>query len=311
MAKTQPVPDTSSPPIQAESKKSTSMTNDIKTARDLVSKAIDDEVDALQTLNLEIHSHPEIAYEEHFAHETLCTFLETRGFTVRRHAYGLETSFQAEIGQGGRLVMFCAEYDALPGIGHGCGHNLIASSSLAAFIGLAKTLQTLKIAGRVRILGTPAEEGGGGKVKLINAGAFNDDIAAAIMSHPTSSHAFEKGCHGLAGFKTIASHKLRVEYHGRGAHASGDPWDGINALDAAVAAYNNISMLRQQIKTDERVHGIIESGGEAPNVIPHYTRMNWNIRSPTSPRADALMARARACFEAAGTATGCKVNYIP
>ncbi|KAH7010493.1 peptidase M20, dimerization domain-containing protein [Ilyonectria destructans] len=109
---------------------------------------------------------------------------------------------------------------------------------------------------------------------------------------------------GLAGFKTIASHKLRVEHHGKGAHAAGDPWDGIDALDAAVAAYNNISMLRQQIKADERIYGAVESGGEAPNVIPHYTRMNWNIRSATSLLADALLVRAKACFKAVATATG-------
>jgi amidohydrolase len=281
-----------------------------QSARGHIATAIDGEKAALRELNLQIHSHPEVAYEEVFAHDTLSDFLEARGFTVTRHAHGLDTSFEAEYGQGGRLVVICAEYDALPGIGHGCGHNLIATSSMAAFLGLVKALQESKVAGRVRILGTPAEEGGGGKAKLIDAGAFTDDIAAAIMSHPTSTHQFPHH-HGLAGFKTIASHKLRVEFHGRGAHAGGEPWMGLNALDAAVAAYNNVSMLRQHIQPDERIHGVIEAGGTAPNVIPDYTRMNWFVRSPNTLRADALLARVKACFEAAAVATGCTLSYIP
>lgn len=279
-------------------------------ARRLVSRAIDEQETALRELNLVIHDHPETAYAEVIAHKTLTNFLEERGFVVSRHAYGLETAFEAEMGRGGRLVVFCAEYDALPGIGHGCGHNLIATSSVAAFLGLARAVQELGITGRVRIIGTPAEEGGGGKVKLINAGAFKDNIAAAIMTHPTSAHAFPEH-HGLAGFKMIASHKLTVEYHGRGAHAGGEPWMGVNALDAAVAAYNNISMLRQQIQPDERIHGVIDAGGESPNVIPHYTRMRWNIRSPSIARADALLTRAKACFESAAKATGCTASYTP
>lgn len=285
---------------------------DLTAARSLISAAIEGDAAGLRELNSEIHSHPETAYEEVFAHDTLTSFLETRGFKVRRHTYGLSTSFEAELGDSGPILVICAEYDALPNIGHGCGHNLITTSSVAAFLGCAEVVKKQNIVGRVRILGTPAEEGGGGKAKLIDAGAFNDtEIVAAIMAHPTSFHGIKNGNHGIAGFKTIASHKLRVEFHGRGAHAGGDPWNGLNALDAAVQAYTAVSMLRQQIQTDERIHCVIENGGTVPNVITDYTRMNWNIRSPTAARADALLARAKGCFEAAGLATGCTVNYIP
>ncbi|KAL1879447.1 hypothetical protein Plec18167_003902 [Paecilomyces lecythidis] len=283
---------------------------ELATARETVS-AIIDELDAkLHDLNKTIHSHPETAYQEVFAHQTLTDFLGSQGFTVTPHTYGLDTSFEAEIGSGGRLIIYCAEYDALPNIGHACGHNLIATASVAAFIGAAKAALKLGIAGRIRILGTPAEEGGGGKAKLIDAGAFKDEIAAAIMAHPVPSHSYQDGYTGLAGFKLIASHKLRVEFRGKSAHAGSEPWNGVNALDAAVAAYNGVSMLRQQIHPDERVHGVIEHGGTVPNVITDYTRMNWNVRSPTVQRADALLVRVKDCFEAAAKATGCTLNYI-
>lgn len=287
----------------------------LQQARDIINHHLRELDSPLRNINHLIHSNPETGYKEVFAHDTLTSFLEDQGFKVRKHTYGLETSFEAEFGQGGRLVIFCAEYDALPGIGHACGHNLIATSSLAGFLGAAQALKDLRVPGRIRILGTPAEEGGGGKAKLIEAGAFNppEDIAAAIMAHPVAPHQIgsESDCFGLAGFKLIASHKFRVEFSGKTAHAAGEPWKGRNALDAAVAGYNNIALLRQQIQPDERMHGIIEVGGTVPNVIPEYTRMNWNIRSPTIKRCDELLGRAEACFEAAASATGCTINYIP
>lgn len=261
----------------------------------------------LRAVNKTIHENPELGYREVIAHDTITSFLEKQGFAVKRHAYGLETSFEAEHGKGGRLVTFCAEYDALPEIGHACGHNLIATSSIAAFVALAQTIKKLNPDGRVRILGTPAEEGGGGKVKLLDAGAFKD-VSAAIMMHPTSAHSFP-GFIGIGGVKFIASLKLSVEFIGSPAHAGGAPWLGLNALDAAVAAYTSVSMLRQQIQPEERIHGVIEDGGKVPNVIPDYTRMRYYIRSPTMKSAEALLARVKACFEAAGVATGCKVNY--
>ena len=284
-----------------------------ESARGIINTTIDTLSPELYQVNKDIHSHPEVGYEEVFAHKTLSEFLEGRGFTVKRHAYGIDTSFEATFGSGGRQVVFCAEYDALPGIGHACGHNLIAISSLAAFLGAAQALSEMKVPGRVRLLGTPAEEGGGGKVKLIEKGAFDppEDIAAAIMAHPAGSQPPnpDDPIDGLAGLRLIASAKMRVEFRGRTAHAGAQPWKGINALDAAVSAYNNVSMLRQQIRPDERIHGVFEVGGTVPNVIPGYTRMNWYIRSPTMPRCTKLVKRAQACFEAGAAAAGCDIEY--
>ncbi|KAH7022013.1 metal-dependent amidase/aminoacylase/carboxypeptidase [Ilyonectria destructans] len=288
----------------------------IETARAIIDQSLDKLSPLLhQNINKFLHANPETGYQEFLAHNTLTGYLEDQGFKVKKQTYGLETSFEAEIGEGGRLVVFCAEYDALPTIGHACGHNLIATSSLAAFLGAARAMTELKIPGRLRILGTPAEEGGGGKAKLIDAGAFDppQDIAAAIMAHPVAAHQIGSSgdSSGLAGFKLIASHKLRVEFRGKTAHAAGEPWNGVNALDAAVAAYNNVALLRQQIQPDERIHGVIEAGGTVPNVITEYTRMNWNIRSPTMKRCNDLLRRVKACFEAGAAATGCSISYIP
>lgn len=295
-------------------KLSVQVSSHVEEVRRTVNAAIDAAGDALRALNKDIHDHPETAYQEVHAHDALCTFLESQGFSVTRHAYGLETAFEASIGStaaGAREIVYCAEYDALPGIGHSCGHNLIATASMAAFLGAAKAQQELGFDGRIRILGTPAEEGGGGKIKLLEAGAIPASTAAAIMAHPVAGHMAKiPGASGLAGFKLICSHKFRVEFTGRTAHAGAQPWDGINALDAAVAAYTNVSMLRQQIRPDERVHGVIEDGGRVPNVIPQYTRMAWNVRAPKVKAANALRERVDACFHAAAAATGCKVNIV-
>lgn len=149
--------------------------------RSTINSTIDGADAQLHKVNRALHENPELGYEEHFAHETITSYLSSLGFGVKKHAYGLDTSFEAEYGSGGRLVIICAEYDALPGIGHSCGHNLIATSSIATFIAAAEAMKKYNIEGRLRILGTPAEEGGGGKAKLIEAGAFPEDTAAAIM----------------------------------------------------------------------------------------------------------------------------------
>ncbi|KAF9779088.1 hypothetical protein IL306_002536 [Fusarium sp. DS 682] len=279
----------------------------------IIASTLDALNSAFQEVNLSIHSHPETSYQEVFAHEKLTDFLEHHGFQVKRHAWGLDTAFEATFGSGGLQVVFCAEYDALPEIGHGCGHNLIATSSLAAFVGAARALQITKLPGRLRIIGTPAEEGGGGKVRLLEAGAFDPphDIAAAIMAHPIVSGPSSDGqvYDGIAGTKTIAAYKTKVIFKGQASHAGAEPWNGINALDAAVAAYVNVSMLRQQIRPDERVNGVFEVGGTVPNVIPQYTRMSWCIRSPTVSRCEDLVKRVHACFEAGAAAANCTVEY--
>jgi metal-dependent amidase/aminoacylase/carboxypeptidase family protein len=179
--------------------------------RDTVAATINASHDELHNINKQLHSNPETAYQEHFAHETITTYLSSRGFDVKKHTYGLDTSFEAEVGTGGRLVIICAEYDALPQIGHACGHNLIATSSIATFLAAAEVMKKHGIDGRLRILGTLAEEGGGGKAKLIDAGAIPKETAAAIMAHPVSAHQIlsdPTAYDGLAGIKLIASHKL-------------------------------------------------------------------------------------------------------
>ncbi|CAO2650294.1 Nn.00g015860.m01.CDS01 [Neocucurbitaria sp. VM-36] len=297
---------------QLSSTSSVEVDNMMKEARSNVESTIDNYNHKLQKINNALHSHPEIGYNEHFAHETITSFMSSNGFDVKKHTYGLDTSFEVEYGTGGRLVIICAEYDALPNIGHACGHNLIATASIATFLAAASAMKKHHIQGRLRLIGTPAEEGGGGKARLIDAGAIPEDTAAAIMAHPMSGHSlFNKPdkYDGLAGLKLIASHKFRVEFRGKPAHAAGEPWNGVNALDAAVAAYNNVGLLRQQMEPDERVHCVIENGGTVPNVITDYSRMNWNVRSPTIERADKLLARVKSCIEAGAKATGCALEY--
>ncbi|RSL94883.1 hypothetical protein CEP52_012386 [Fusarium oligoseptatum] len=280
----------------------------LQMARRAIASTIDAIDKPLLAVNNGIHSHPEFCYQEVFAHDTISDFLEAQGFKVQRHAYGLDTSFVAEAGSGGRLVIFCAEYDALPDIGHGCGHNLIATASIAAFIGAANALLALGIAGRVRILGTPAEEGGGGKVKLIDAGAFSEDISAALMCHAMPAHSIKDGKAGIAAFRTLSSRRLGMEFFGKNAHAGQEPWNGINALDAAVGTYTTVSMLRQQIQPHQRVQGVIEEGGKVPNIIPDYTRMAWGVRSYSSSEVGTLCERVEACANGAAKATGCTVK---
>lgn len=208
-------------------------------------------------------------------------------------------------------MVFNVEYDALPGIGHACGHNLIATGSLAAFLGTVGLMkQYPTIPGRVRVLGTPAEEGGGGKVKLIDAGAYKN-VDACLMTHPMSGAMFpaKKGLAGMAYGTCIASAKFRVTFTGRPAHAAAAPHNGINALDAAVLAYNGISMLRQQILPSQRIHGIIMEGGEKANVIPSRSKLDFNVRSETIEETKVLQARVMKCFEGAALATGCEMHF--
>ncbi|KAK4234400.1 hypothetical protein C8A03DRAFT_18694 [Achaetomium macrosporum] len=264
----------------------------------------------ISTINRQIHSHPELAYEERHAHDTFVHFLTTLGFNVTPHAYGLETAFSAEFGHGGRLIVFNAEYDALPDIGHACGHNLIASASFAAFLGVAAALRASNRPGRVRLLGTPAEEGGGGKLKLIEAGAYKD-ASASLMVHPGPGHKLPPSVRGVSFVRMLANVKMRVHFKGREAHAAIAPWDGINALDAVCLSYNAVSMLRQQIRPYERIHGVFVSAGTRPNVTPADCGVEYYVRSATKAEAAALWERVRKCFEGAAIATGCEVEFVP
>ncbi|KXX77631.1 p-aminobenzoyl-glutamate hydrolase subunit B [Madurella mycetomatis] len=264
----------------------------------------------ISSINQHIHANPELAYEEHKAHDAFVATLKSLGFEVTPHAYGLDTAFSAEVGAGGRLIVFNAEYDALPGIGHACGHNLIASSSFASFLGVAAALKASGLPGRVRLLGTPAEEGGGGKLQLIQAGAYRD-AAASLMVHPGPGHMLTPPIRGVSYVRMLANVKMRVHFTGRESHAAIAPWDGVNALDAVCLAYNAISMLRQQIRPYERIHGVFRAAGDRPNVTPASCCVEYYVRSATRAGADALWQRVLKCFEGAALATGCEMRVEP
>ncbi|QRD93480.1 hypothetical protein F9C07_2260437 [Aspergillus flavus] len=249
-------------------------------------------------------SNPELAYEEHKAHDAICDFLEGQGFTVTRHAYGVDTSFDCISGTEGRLINLNAEYDALPDIGHACGHNLIATSSIAAFLALSQLQKKSGIKGRIQLLGTPAEENGGGKAKLIDAGAFQG-VDISLMAHRGPENLGGPTGDGVAGVLMNARKELHVEYFGKNAHAGGNPWDGVNALDALVQAYNGISTLRKQILPEERIHGAFLDVPKVANVIPAYTNSYWQVRSPTLQGLNKLIAQVRQCIEGAAVVTGC------
>jgi amidohydrolase len=251
----------------------------------------------LRALSLDIHAHPELNFEEHHAHAALTKFLAARGFEVEPGAYGMETAFVARTGSGGPTIAVLCEYDALPGIGHACGHNLIAASGVATGLALKAALGPGE--GTVLVLGSPAEEGGGGKVKMIDAGAF-DGVDAAMMLHPSPRDA--------AWANVIAIEQYRVSYSGRNAHASAMPWEGINALDAIVMAYQSIAVMRQQLRPTDRVHGVILEGGLKPNIIPDRTLAEYYIRARNAKELEELRGKILPCFEAAATATGCTVD---
>ncbi|KAL2811783.1 hypothetical protein BJX63DRAFT_268746 [Aspergillus granulosus] len=275
----------------------------------------------LQAINRKIWSNPEVGYQEHKAHDNICALfdgLKSEGYTVRRHAYGLDTAFEIEYTHGTsanrRVLAFNAEIDALPGIGHACGHNLIATSSIAAFIATCEAMKALaseQLSYTIRLLGTPAEESGGGKIKLLDNGAYKE-VNACLMIHPApivpgSADLLSLATAPTGGF--LANDKVRVTYTGKPAHAAAAPWEGVNALDAVVAAYVNISLLRQQILPTQRVHGIIVNGGDRPNIIPWSASVDYYIRSPTIATLKPLTEKVVKCFEAAAVATGCKVDF--
>jgi amidohydrolase len=256
------------------------------------------EIDAdLRAMSRWLYDNPELSYQEHESSARLAAFMARHGFAVEHPAYGLETAFVARAGSRGPEVIICAEYDALPGVGQACGHNIIAAAALGAGIALQPVAETLGF--RVTVLGTPAEEKFGGKVDLINAGAF-EGAAASMMIHPSPRDIVDPN--------VIAIAELDVHYHGKTAHASAYPQLGINALDAFVQAYVNISTLRQHLYPTDKIHGIVVEGGQAPNIIPDYTRSSWYVRAQTRDRLEELLGRAEACFQGGAVATGCTVE---
>ncbi len=269
---------------------------------DALKQQVCDEVDRLAGELIEtshqIHAHPELCDEERFAHDLLTSVIDRHGVAVARHAHGLDTAFDATIGDSGPTVALICEYDALPGVGHACGHNIIAAASLGAGLALARVAGTA--GGRARIIGTPAEEGGGGKVRMARAGAF-EGLAAAMMIHPADAD--------LVRMDTIAVEQAVVTFHGKAAHAAAAPHDGRNALDAAVLGYMGAAALRQHILPNERIHGVFTNGGDKANVVPAEAAMHWMARSATLASLQPLKQRLMACFEGAAAACGCTVDY--
>ncbi len=240
-----------------------------------------------------MYDNPEIAFEERATSQRLAAFLSNAGFDVAYPAHGLETAFRAEAGSGPEVII-CAEYDALPEVGHACGHNIIAAAACGAGAALAPLADQLGC--KITVMGTPAEEQYGGKVDLIEAGAFRD-ARAAMMIHPSPNDVLDPSVLGVR--------HVDVEFFGRESHAAFAPWEGINALDAAVQAYVNVSTLRQAMLPTDKVHGTIKYGGDAPNVIPAYTKMSWYVRAELQDRLAELHDKVVACFTAAAAATGC------
>ncbi|CAH1225226.1 PM20D2 [Branchiostoma lanceolatum] len=287
----------------------------------------------LYDLSQEIWKNPELAFKERYAHRVLTDFLENRGFRVDRH-YKLETAFRAVCGEeGGLHVCVICEYDALPGIGHGCGHNLIAEVGVAAGIAIKAAIQDFKQPVKLTVMGTPAEEAGGGKNFLIQDGCFKD-VDFAMMAHPFTYNVSRwreilQTCNSTVitprksdprkgwtrellfnhYFVCLCRHSLEVTYKGKASHPAYQTWEGTNALDAAVLCYSNISVLRQQMKPHHQVHGIIENGGTHPDVIPSETKLTFYLRAHTETELTNLEKRVVGCVESAAMATGCQVEY--
>ena len=267
------------------------------THKETAKAAFDNVYQELRELSRWLYENPEIQYQEYESSAKLATYLAGKGFDVTHPTHGLDTAFEANVGTSGPRVVICCEYDALPEIGQACGHNIIATAALGAGIAVAGLTDELGI--RVTVLGTPAEEGGGGKVDLIDAGAF-EDAAASMMIHPGPDDELNPSFQARTSFT--------VEYFGKESHAAFAPEAGVNALDAFVQAYMNASTLRQQILPTDRIHTIVDHGGDASNIIPKYTRSTWGIRSASSERLTELIPKVRACWEAAAQATGCRLE---
>jgi len=259
---------------------------------------IDGMREALLRVSREIHARPELAFQERFACEQLVSLLRGGGLEVETGVYGLETAFAAEFGgAAGPCVAVLSEYDALPEVGHACGHNLIAVSGVGA--GLALASLGAELPGRVRILGTPAEEHGCGKELMAREGALVG-VDAAMMMHPSSVNLVNMPCVCMA--------EVDVVYRGRAAHASAMPERGVNALDALVLAYQGVAALRQHIRATERIHGIFTEAGDAPNVVPERTAGRFYVRAASSAELEELKPRVEGCFRAGASATGCDVE---
>ena len=273
------------------------MTTDAEVLKQKACSVIDSLASELVEISHDIHDHPELNFEEHYAAERLARFATQKGLDTTIGAYGVATGFAAQHGTGPTVAIVC-EYDALPGIGHGCGHNIIGAAGIGAALAAAAVCDSA--GGSVRLLGTPAEEGGGGKISMGRNGAF-EDLSVAMMVHPADAD--------LTTIDAIAIQQLLVEYTGRASHAAAAPQYGRNALDAAVMGYMGVAALRQHIAPTERVHGIFLKAGDKPNIVPRESSMDWYVRSDTIASLQPLKERVLACLEAGALSCGCTMTH--
>jgi amidohydrolase len=271
---------------------------DAAAAKAAAASVIEEHLPELIALSHSVHSTPELCYEETRSAHAVAVALRAGGMSVAEGVYDLPTALESRAGSGELVVAVCAEYDALPDVGHACGHNIIAASAVGASLALAAVADQLDL--EVRLLGTPAEEGGGGKILMLDRGAF-DGVHAAMMVHPWPTERLTGSCLAVAHFD--------VHFAGREAHASAAPWEGVNALDAMTIAQVALGLLRQQLPPGDQVHGVITHGGGAANVIPASVTGRFMARSLTIEGLAALEVRVRACFEAGALASGCTVRY--
>ena len=272
----------------------------MKDLKERVWERIEELADELWDLALKIHDNPELGFKEYKAANWLTEELRKGGFEVEIPYGGLETAFRAEHPERseGPAIAILAEYDALPELGHACGHNLIATIAVGAALGLSPLKKELP--GRLVVLGTPAEEGGGGKILLVRAGAFRN-IDLAMMVHPADQTLVERG--------SLAITEVVIEFKGKAAHASSEPEKGVNALDAVIQTFNSLNALRQHIKDGARIHGIITHGGVKPNIVPGYAAANFYVRAPENDYRDELVEKLRRCAEGAALATGAELTF--
>jgi amidohydrolase len=256
--------------------------------------------ETLTALSHRIHARPELAFEEEHAARWCAEVLDDAGFAVEPGICELPTAFVARAGRGPLHLVFCAEYDSLPGMGHACGHNVIAAIGVGAGIAAARVADEVGLT--VSVLGTPAEERGGGKVLLLERGAFAG-MHAALMVHPAPVDAVEP--------PTLAWSHFDVHYTGKAAHASAFPEFGVNAADAVTVAQTAIGLLRQHIRRGDRIHGIVTHGGDAPNVVPAHASASYIVRAESLGELDEIRARVLRCFEAGALATGARMEVRP
>ena len=256
--------------------------------------------DELVALSHEIHANPELAFEEVRACRSTSTLLERFGYEIDAGLCSLATAFRARSGGGSLRVALCSEYDALPRIGHACGHNVIAAAAVGAATGLRNVGEQLDLS--VEVLGTPAEEDGGGKIFLLERGAF-EGVHAALMVHPAPFDIAEPTVLGVDW--------IEARYIGKASHASAAPEEGIDAADAAVLAHTAIGLLRHHLDRSSRVHGVIRRAGDAPNIVPDLSELTYMVRATSSEQLAAVRERAEQCFEAGAIATGCRLEFSP